>query len=50
MEKNCGLEKFLIHDYSGIDLDIVWDIIRNRLIDLETKTMQVLMEEKNYEG
>jgi uncharacterized protein with HEPN domain len=48
-KKIVGLRNVLIHDYSGIDLDIVWDIIRNRLIDLETKTMQVLKEEKNYE-
>jgi len=41
------LRNILIHDYSGIDLDIIWDIIRNRLNDLETKTRQVLKEEKN---
>jgi uncharacterized protein YutE (UPF0331/DUF86 family) len=41
-----GLRNILIHAYSGIDLDIIWDIIKNRLSDLETKTRQVLKEKK----
>lgn len=49
-KKIVGLRNVLIHDYSGIDLDIVWDIIKNRLDLLDTKIRQVLKEEKSREG
>ncbi len=48
-KKIVGLRNILIHAYSGIDLDIIWDIIKNRLSGLETKTRQVLKKEKIYE-
>ena len=48
-KKIVGLRNVLIHDYSGIDLDIVWDIIKYRLDPLETKVRQVLEEEKGHE-
>lgn len=34
MEKNGGNKGQLIHDYFGIDYDIVWNIIVNKLPDL----------------
>ena len=48
-KKIVGLRNILIHAYSGIDLEIIWDIIKNRLTDLEKKTRQVIKEEKNHE-
>ncbi len=49
-KKVVGLRNILIHNYSGVDLEIVWDIIKNRLDLLEVKTRQALNEEKiDYE-
>ena len=40
-----GLRNILIHEYFGIDLDILWDIIENYLPDLEVETRRVLEDE-----
>jgi len=45
-KKVVGLRNILIHNYSGVDIEIVWDIIKNRLDLLEAKTRQALNEEK----
>jgi uncharacterized protein with HEPN domain len=34
----------LIHDYFGIDYDIVWDIIVNKLPDLENNIQSIISE------
>lgn len=49
MEKDCGLRNILIHDYSGIDIEIVWDIIKNRLDLFEAKIRQALNKEIDHE-
>jgi Uncharacterized conserved protein len=49
-KKVVGLRNILIHNYSGVDLEIVWDIIKNRLDPLEAKVRQALNEEEtDYE-
>jgi uncharacterized protein with HEPN domain len=45
-KKIVGLRNILIHNYSGVDIEIIWDIIKNRLDLLEAKTRQALNEEK----
>src|SRR3990172_2939115 len=32
-----GLRNILIHEYFGVDLPIIWDIIQNKLAELEEK-------------
>ncbi len=40
-KKIVGLRNILIHEYSAIDRDIVWDIIENKLPTLKTQLIQV---------
>lgn len=42
-----GLRNILIHEYFGIDMDIVWDVIENYLPDLEVETRRVLENERS---
>ncbi len=43
--KIAGLRDKLIHRYFGVDWDIVWDIIKNKIPDLEEKIRRIIEEE-----
>jgi len=39
--KIVGLRNILIHEYSGVNLKIVWDIIKNKLNPLKAELLKV---------
>lgn len=45
MEKDiAGLRDLLIHTYFGIDVDIVWDVVKNKLPELKEEVTEILKE------
>lgn len=43
-KKIAGTRDVIIHDYSGVDADLVWEIIKNDILKLK-RHIQKLLEE-----
>jgi uncharacterized protein with HEPN domain len=38
----AGMRDRLIHDYFGVDLELVWDVVRNKVPELRVQLGRIL--------
>ncbi len=45
-KKAAGLRDIVVHEYFGINEDIIWDVISNKIPELEKEVKKILKEIK----
>jgi uncharacterized protein with HEPN domain len=45
-QRICGLRDVLIHDYMGVDLDTVWEMVQRRLPELKPHVLSALESDR----
>jgi uncharacterized protein with HEPN domain len=40
----AGMRDKLVHDYFGVDLDLVWDVVATELPEARTRIVNLLIE------
>jgi uncharacterized protein with HEPN domain len=48
--KMAGTRDKLIHDYLGVDYELVWDIVQSKIPNLRSAMEEIIAEEKRHEG
>ncbi len=43
----AGMRDRLIHDYFGVDYELVWDVVRKKIPRLEKEVKEILKQEKS---
>ena len=38
----AGMRDKLIHDYFGVDYELVWDVVRNRIPEVRSQILSIL--------